>query len=141
MTKDKRDLLDVLKAELEFVEKGGYRHPTRAAWRPQFMFQDSPTCLNFEPTQHPKPCSDCALMQLVPAHSEERKFPCRYIALNEQGDTLDTLYRTGTQEEIESGFSQWLKTTIERLERARVESVRASERPEVHVRARFVTGR
>jgi hypothetical protein len=25
MSKDKRDLLDVLKGELEFVEKGGYR--------------------------------------------------------------------------------------------------------------------
>ena len=141
MTKDKRDLLDVLKAELEFVEKGGYRHPARAAWCPQFMFQDSPTCLNFETTKHPKPCSDCALMQLVPAHSEEKKFPCRYIALNEQGDTLDSLYRTGTQEEIESGFSLWLKKTIARLGRACVESVRASERPEVHVRARFAPGR
>jgi hypothetical protein len=141
MTNDKRDLLDVLKAELEFLEKGGYRHPARAAWRPQFMFQDSPTCLNFDPTQHPKPCSDCALMQLVPADSQDRKFSCRYIALNEQGDTLDSLYRTGTQEEIESVFTQWLKTTIARLERAQVESVRASESAEVHARARFVTGR
>ena len=50
MTKDKRDLLDVLKAELQFLEKGGYRHTARAEWRPQFIFQDSPTCLNFDPT-------------------------------------------------------------------------------------------
>jgi hypothetical protein len=141
MTNDKRDLLDVLKAESEFLEKGGYRHPARAAWRPQFMFQDSPTCLNFDPTQHPKPCSGCALMQLVPADSQERKFPCRYIALNEQGDTLDTLYRSGTQEEIESVFTQWLKTTIARLERERAEGAKASEHPEVHVRTKFVTGR
>jgi hypothetical protein len=26
MTNDKRDLLDVLKTELEFLTKGGYRH-------------------------------------------------------------------------------------------------------------------
>ena len=141
MTNDKQDLLDVLKAELEFLEKGSYRHPARAAWRPQFMFQDSPSCLNFDPTQHPKSCSDCALMQLVPADSQERKFPCRYIALNEQGDTLGSLYRTGTQEEIESVFMQWLKTTIVGLERAKAESVKASERPEVHAPARSVAGR
>jgi hypothetical protein len=141
MTNDKRDLLDVLKAELEFLEKGGYRHPARAAWRPQFMFQDSPTCLNFDPIQHPKPCSDCALMQLVPADSQEKKFSCRYIALNERGDTLDSLYRTGTQEEIETVFTQWLKTTIARLERERTEGAKASEHSEGHVRAKFVTGR
>jgi hypothetical protein len=141
MTNDKRELLDVLKAELEFLEKGSYRHPTRAAWRPQFMFQDSPSCLNFDPTQHPKPCSDCALMQLVPADSQERKFPCRYIVLNEQGDTLGSLYRTGTQDEIESVFTQWLKMTIVGLERAKAESVKASELPEVHAPAKFVAGR
>lgn len=141
MTNDKRDLLEVLKAELDFLEKGEYRHPARAAWRPQFMFQDSPTCLNFEPSKHPKPCSDCALMQLVPVDPQERKFPCRYIALNERGDTLDLLYRTGTQEELESVFAQWLKTTIARLGQERVECASASKRREVHMRAKFVTGR
>lgn len=141
MKTDKRDLLDVLKAELEFLEKGGYRHPARAAWRPQFMFQDSPSCVNFDATQPPKPCSDCAMMQLVPADSQQKKFPCRYIALNEQGETLDFLYRAGTQKEIESAFTQWLNTTIARLEREKAESSRSSERPEVHVRARFVTYR
>jgi hypothetical protein len=50
MTNDKRNLVDVLKAELEFLEKGGYRHTARAAWRPQFVFQGSPTCLNFDST-------------------------------------------------------------------------------------------
>jgi hypothetical protein len=73
MSKDKRDLLDVLKGELEFVEKGGYRHPSHAAWRPQFMFQDSPTCLNFNSSDHPAPCTDCEMMQVVPADSQQRK--------------------------------------------------------------------
>jgi hypothetical protein len=139
MTSDKRELVDVLKAELEFVENGGYRHPVRASWRPQFFFQDSPTCLNFDPKQRPKPCADCALMQLTPADSQQKKFPCRHIALNERGDTLDSLYRCGTQEETESALAQWLKVEIARLERAKVESVAASEHPEVHVKARFVT--
>jgi hypothetical protein len=138
MNNNKRDLLEVLKDELEFTEKGGYRNPIRAPWRPQFMFQDSLSCLNFEVSQHPKPCSDCALMQLVPADSQQTKYPCRYIPLNEQGDTLDLLYRTGTQKEIETTFIGWLKPTITRLEQEKAESLRASAHPEVHVRARFV---
>ena len=141
MTNDKRDLLDVLKAELEFLEKGGYRHSARAPWRPQFMFQDSPTCLNFDPTQQPRPCSDCLLTQLVPEDLRSKKIPCRYIPLSEHGETIDSFYRTGTQEELEVAVAQWLRATIARLERERAEGLSGSEHPEVHVRARFVTGR
>jgi hypothetical protein len=141
MMKDKRDLSEVLKAELEFLEKGGYRHTSRAPWRPQFIFQDSPTCLNFDPTQQPRPCSDCLLMQLVPEDLRSKKIPCRHIPLNDNGETVDSFYRTGTQEELETAVAQWLKTTIARLEREKSETLRASEHPEVHVRARFVTGR
>jgi hypothetical protein len=130
MRSDKQELVDVLKGELEFLENGGYRHPVRAAWRPQFLFQDSPTCLNFDPHRRPKPCTDCALMQLTPADSQQKKFPCRHIALNERGDTLDSLYCCGSQEEIDSALAQWLKVEIARLERANVESVAASEHPE-----------
>ena len=142
MMKDKRDLLDVLKAELEFVERGGYRHTPPAAWRPQFVFQDSPTCLNFDPTQPRRPCSDCVLMQFVPEDLRARKIPCRFIALSERGETIDSFYRTScTQEELEAAVRQWLNTTIARLEREKVESLRDSEHPEAHVRAKFVIGR
>jgi hypothetical protein len=141
MMKDKQDLLDVLKAELEFVEKGGYRHTARAAWRPQYIFQDSPTCLNFDSTQERRPCSDCILTQLVPEALRDEKIPCRFIPLSEEGETIDSFYRTGTQEELEGAVGRWLRTTIARLEQEREESLRASEHPEVHVRARFVTGR
>jgi hypothetical protein len=141
MTNDKRDLLEVLKAELRFLEKGGYRHTARAPWRPQFIFQDSPTCLNFDPTQQPRPCSECILMQLVPEDFRSEKIPCRHIPLSERGETVDSFYRTGTQEELEVAVAQWLRTTIARLEREKAEGLRASEHPEVHVRARFTTGR
>ena len=117
MAKDERDLRDVLKAELEFLERGGYRLTARAAWRPQYIFQDSPTCLNFDPTQEPRPCSDCTLMQLVPEDLRDKKIPCRFIALTEQGETIDFFYRTGTQEELEAAVGRWLRTTIARLER------------------------
>ena len=53
MPNDDRDLLTVLKAELEFLEKGGYRHSPHARWRPQFIFEDSPTCMNYRRSEGP----------------------------------------------------------------------------------------
>ena len=138
MLNDARGLLDVLQAELEFVEKGGYRNTARAAWRPHFVFQDSPTCLNFDSTKPTKPCSDCVLMKLIPEDAHGRKVPCRYIPLNERGETIDSFYRTGTQEELEAAVAKWLKATIDRLERERAQALSTEESPVVHVKAKFV---
>jgi hypothetical protein len=118
MVTDKRDLLEVLKSELEFLEKGGYRGPS---WRPQFIFEDSPSCLNYKDPQRTKPCSECVLMQLVPPDRRKEKVPCRYIPLDELGTTVESLYRTATQEELETALRNWLKARIEILERQRAE--------------------
>jgi hypothetical protein len=135
MTNDTRDLLTVLKGELDFMEKGGYRSTARAPWRPKFVFQDSPTCLNFDHARAPRPCSECTLTQFVPKDRLQGKFPCRYIPLNERGETIDSFYRFGTQEELEAALKLWLKATIERVEAL---GQGASEFREVYVRARFV---
>ena len=140
MANNEGSLLDVLRAELEFIKEGGYRHTARAAWRPHFMFQDSPTCLNFDPLQPRKPCSDCVLMKLIPEEARARKIPCRYIPLNERGETVDSLYRTGTQEELEGAVVSWLKATINRLERETAQVWLTEERPAVHVKAKVVSG-
>jgi len=76
------------------------------------MFQDSPTCLNFDSAQPRKACSQCVLMQLVPEVLRSKKIPCRYIPLDEQGQTVDSFYRFGTQEELETAVAQWLKNMI-----------------------------
>jgi hypothetical protein len=141
MTNDKRDLLDVLKAELQFLEKGGYRITARVPWRPQFLFQDSPTCQNFDPAHPQIPCSDCVLMQLLPEKLRDKKIACRYIPLNERGETIDSFYRSGTQEELEATFSRWLKATIARLEHEKAENLRASEHPEMHVHTTLAASR
>lgn len=39
-----KNTLQILKQELEFLEKGGYRSPI--AWRWPLAFEDSPTCSN-----------------------------------------------------------------------------------------------
>jgi hypothetical protein len=47
MPKDNRSLPDMLKFELEFLEQGGYGRLPRESWRARFIFEDSPTCMNF----------------------------------------------------------------------------------------------
>jgi hypothetical protein len=117
MAGDDRDLLQVLKTELAFLKNGGYRKTARAPWRPAFYFEDSPTCpkfVRFSPL--PQPCSECVLFELVPHSEQASPLPCRYIPLNEQGDTLDSMYRWATPLEIREAFESWLKQMIVRLE-------------------------
>ncbi len=115
MAKDVRDLLEVLKFELSFLEQGGYGRLPREAWRARLIFEDSPTCLNFN-SRDRQPCCECALMPLVPEKARDARTPCDYIPLNATGDTLDSLYRTGTQREIEEAVGAWLRATIQKLE-------------------------
>jgi hypothetical protein len=115
MQKDERDLLEVLKFELKFLEDGGYRRSSRTPWRSQLIFEDSPTCMNFNCIKACDPCSDCILMQLVPPEFRSAKIPCRHIPFA-SGETLDSLYRYGDQDEIEAVVASWLRATIQRLE-------------------------
>jgi hypothetical protein len=120
---EKHKVLEVLRKELEFLEKGGYHKPS---WRPQFIFEDSPTCLNYGDPHRSEPCSECPLIRFVPPDCYDKKIPCRHIVVNGDGRTIDTLYKTATQEEAESAVKNWLKNTIEKLER---EELQPNDRP------------
>ena len=120
MLKDERDLLEVLKFELGFFEDGGYGRSVRTPWRPQFIFEDSPTCVNFDSRENPRPCNECVLMQLVPSEFRSAKIPCRHIPLNASGETLDSLYRYNDEQEIAEIVGAWLRTTIQQLGEARL---------------------
>lgn len=119
MRKDERDLLEVLRFELQFLKDGGYGRSPKTPWRPQYIFEDSPTCVNFDSKDNPAPCTDCVLMYLVPPGERLEKLPCRHIPLNDAGETLDSLYRYRNQAEIEEMMKEWLETTIQRLEEQR----------------------
>ncbi len=121
LVRDARDVLEVLKAELEFLESGGYGNARSAGWRPQFIFEDSPSCLNYGDSERRQPCSDCILIGLIPPDRRRAKVPCRHILLNQQGETIDSLYRTGTQEELEMAVAQWLKAAIQKLKTERAQ--------------------
>jgi hypothetical protein len=125
MPQDDRDILDVLKFELEFLKKGGYGRSPREPWRAQLVFEDSPSCMNFDSKRDPSPCAECALMQFVPAESRSEKVPCRHIPLTPAGETLTDLYRGGTQAELEDAMADWLRSTIARLEAQRAKKTDA----------------
>ncbi len=129
MQKDERDLLEVLKFELAFLEKGGYGRSPRAPWRPQFIFEDSPTCMNYDCKENPGPCSNCVLMQLVPPERRSEKIPCRHIPFDASGETLDSLYRYGDEDEIEEVAGNWLRESIKRLEDERKALPRNDTKP------------
>jgi hypothetical protein len=119
MQRDDRDLLDVLKFELNFLEKGGYLQSPREPWRPKFIFEDSPACMNYDSKSHPDPCDKCVLIQLVPPEFRDAKVPCQHIPFTNDGETLDSLYRYADQFEIEEIVGKWLRTTIAKLEQER----------------------
>jgi hypothetical protein len=117
MPPDERNTLDVLKAELNFLKRGGYGRSPREPWRAQLIFEDSPSCMNYSSKENPSPCTECVLMQFVPPEKRGEKSSCRHIPLTRDGVTLHELYRGGTQQEVEDALADWLRGTIARLER------------------------
>jgi hypothetical protein len=119
MAQDKRDILEVLRFELNFLQDGGYGRSPRTPWRPPAIFEDSPICPNFSHAGRPHPCDQCLLMAFVPEARQAESVPCRFIPITDNGLTVDDLYRTGTQVEMEEALGQWLREQIQRIEQER----------------------
>ena len=116
MAQDEHDMLELLKFELKFVEDGGYGRSPRTPWRPPYIFEDSPSCPNLGDPARPHPCNECRLMKFVPNELQNENFPCRFIPLDEAGQTIDYFYRCGTQLEMEEALADWLRSQITRIE-------------------------
>jgi hypothetical protein len=121
MSTDKRDILEVLKFELNFLEQGGYGRSVRTPWKPTSVFQDSVSCLNFNDPERPHPCNECFLTDFVPGDAQSESVPCHHIPLNEAGETVDTMERTCNQLELEEALRNWLRATIQRIEQQRAQ--------------------
>jgi hypothetical protein len=119
MSTDNRDILEVLKFELNFLEQGGYGRSVRTPWTPTSIFQDSLSCINFNDPERPNPCTACLLHDLVPAQYRDENVPCHHIPLNEAGETVDTMERQYTQAELEDAVREWLRRVIRRIEQDR----------------------
>ena len=116
MTKDDRDLLEILKSELDFIEQGGYGRSVRTPWRPTSIFLDSPSCLNFSGPERSHPCSECLLMSFVPPERRGAAIPCHHIPLTPAGDTVHLAEGWGDQSGMEEIVKDWLRRNIRQLE-------------------------
>ncbi|MGZ8845408.1 MAG: hypothetical protein ACXW3C_02995 [Pyrinomonadaceae bacterium] len=119
MTKDDRDILELLKSELSFIEEGGYGRSVRTPWLPKSVFQDSLSCLNYGYPYRAHPCTDCHLLDFVSPDDRSQPVPCHFIPLNEAGNTVEELEMEGNEVKIASTVKIWLKGKISQMEAER----------------------
>ena len=119
MSDDERDILDTLKAELDFIEQGGYGRSVRTPWKPTSVFQDSLSCLNFGYTYRAHPCDECLLNNFVPGARRSEVVPCHHILLDAEGETVETLELKDNQQALEEKVKAWLRARIKELEAER----------------------
>lgn len=119
MSKDERDLLELLKMELDFIEKGGYGRSVRTPWKETSPFRDSLTCVNYALPEKAHPCDECHLIDFVPAEKRGEAMPCHFIPLTESGDTVEDLELAGNQTKMEEVLKHWMRRKIEEIEAAR----------------------
>lgn len=117
--RDERDILELLKEELAFVEQGGYGRSVRTPWLPKSAFQDSLACLNYADPDHSHPCNECRLMNFVGDEHQSENVPCHYIPLNEAGETIADLEAQDNQAKLEAILKQWMRMKINEIEQAR----------------------
>ena len=108
------EILDLLRRELAFLERGGYGGAL--PWRPVSIFLDSPSCPNRLDAEQSTPCPECWLYQFVPECFHQEIEPCHFIALNQDGESVHSMSRQYTQVEVVEAVRSWLMAEIRRIE-------------------------
>ena len=119
MASDFRDILEVLREELAFLEQGGYRRTARAPWEGTSIFQHSPTCINYGYPYRAHPCNECHLLDFVGSEHQKDWIPCHSIVLNENNETIHLLELEENDENMELKVEEWLRTSIDAIEEER----------------------
>lgn len=115
MSEDSRDVLEVLRGELSFLEQGGYR-VQKNPLVPVSVFQDSLSCINFGLSRRPNSCKKCLLWDFVPEQFRTEDVPCHFIPLTPTGLTIESRQ---SEAELEDNLRKWLRDTIAKLEQQR----------------------
>ena len=118
-TTDERDLLEIFKNELEFIESGGYGRSVRTPWHSKSAFQDSLSCINYGYPYRAHPCNECHLLDFVTPEHQTDEVPCHFIPLNTDGETIEDLERQDNQAKLEREISRWLRDRIKQIEEER----------------------
>ena len=121
MASDDRDILELLRAELDFIEKGGYGRSVRTPWQSKSIFQDSLSCLNYGDPKRSHPCDECHLLEFVSPEHRTKEVPCHFIPLNTDGETIEDLELQENEAKIERQVSNWLRARIKEIEEERAE--------------------
>jgi hypothetical protein len=119
MANDDRDILELLKEELDFIEKGGYGRSVRTPWMPKSTFQDSLSCINYGYPYRAHPCNECHLLDFVSPEHHGKEVPCHYIPLNEAGETIEDLEAEDNEAKLGEKVRDWLRARIKEIEEKR----------------------
>lgn len=122
MKRPKEEMIERLKLEIDFIQKGGYNPLVRFPREEPKVFRDSISCLNLGLKEKIEPCDECFLMEFVPSEAAHLDEPCHYIPLNSKSDTVASL--ESDSEKQKSALLTWLKSTVRKLE-----GQMSSERP------------
>ena len=115
MAKNDQAMLKLLKDELAFLNQSEYGRSVSAPL-PQSAFQDSQSCINPDEAGGTSPCVECHLIDFVAHDHHAEVLPCRFIALNEAGDTIEHLEAQGNQATLDATLKEWLKAKIKEIE-------------------------
>lgn len=121
MSSDDRDILELLKAELDFIEQGGYGRSVRTPWQSKSIFRDSLTCLNYADENRAHPCNECRLLEFVSSENQSQGVPCHFIPLNNEGETIESLDARDNEAHLERAVAAWLRARIKEIEDERAE--------------------
>ncbi len=118
MSHDLRDVLQILRYELNYLEQGGYERD-RLSHGAESPFLGNLSCINFGDPMRPHACRECVLHQFVPQDKQAEEFPCHFIRLNASGETIAELMEKNDPHRLAFALENWLRTTIARLEATR----------------------
>jgi hypothetical protein len=122
MATDDRDILELLKEELDFIESGGYGRSVRTPWLNKSVFQDSLSCINYGYPYRAHPCNECHLLEFVGPEDQTQPVPCHYIPLNADGETIEDLELKDNQAHLEREVKAWLRAKIKQIEEQRAQA-------------------
>jgi hypothetical protein len=117
--RDDRDILELLKSELSFIEDGGYGRSVRTPWLPKSVFQDSLSCLNYGYPYRAHPCTECHLLDFVGPEDRSQSVPCHFIPLDDSGNTIEELEMEGNEGKMQRAVKNWLRGKISQIEASR----------------------
>jgi hypothetical protein len=114
MSDDRRDVLEILRYELNFLEQGGCGQVRKKGRLPS-PFRDTQICLNYCDPLRPHACRNCFLYDLVPEAARTEDIPCHHIPLDPAGRRMIDFLKAGDMAGLERVLKIWLRRTIEEL--------------------------